>query len=131
MPRKLLLAVLILSLLIEVGLSLGIFFAKDLVSQQFGVTLTPDTDFLSYIVGWLCCFLSLILCLAIYELWHYDRHYIMLCYLLGYFWMAIGIAIYVGYHKPDNLVIDTLKGMLIVMLTRWTSRKVPPVAEIG
>jgi hypothetical protein len=125
MARKLLIAVLILSFIIEVGLAGGIFFAKDLISKQFGVTMNQDTEFLSYIVGWLCIFVSLIIGLAIYQLWNNNPNYATLCYIMGYFWIAIGSAIFVAFHKPDNLVIDTLKGMLIVGLTMVNQRMTP------
>ena len=125
MARKLLIAVLILSLIIELGIAGGIFFAKDLISKQFGVAMNPDTAFLSFIVGWLCIFISLILVLAIYQLMRGDGHYATLCYMMGFFWIAIGIAVYVSFGKPDNLVIDTAKGLLIVILTVWTRRMEP------
>ena len=127
MPRKILLTVLILSLIIELALSCGIFFAKDMVSKQFGVAMNADTEFLSFIVGWLCLFISLILMYTIYLLWNKNPDFASLAYIMGYFWMAIGIAIYVAFKKPDNLVIDTFKGMLIVGLTMWYQRVTPPV----
>jgi hypothetical protein len=105
MARKLLLAVLLLSLVIELGLTGGLLFARETTSKAFGVGLTADTSFLAYILGWLCGFASMMLCLAI-------------------FWIGIGIGIYAGFGKPDNLLIDTLKGCLIVGLTWWSQRSV-------
>ena len=125
MPRKLLIAVLILSLVIELGIAGGIFFAKDLISKQFGVAMNADTAFLSFIVGWLCIFVSMILALSIYYLWRGSSQYAPLCYAMGFFWIAIGIAVYISFGKPDNLAIDTVKGLLIVVLTVWTQRMEP------
>jgi hypothetical protein len=125
MSRKLLFAILILSLIIEVGLSVGIFFFKAQVSKQFGVPVNSDTEFLSYLVGWLCLFVSLILILAIYQLTQRNGSYAALCYIMGFFWIAIGIAIFIAFGKPDNLFIDSIKGALIVGLTYWNQRMMP------
>ena len=124
MARKLLIAVLILALLIELALTGGLFFAKEITSKQFGVPVNGDTAFLSYIVGWLCLFVSLICGLALYQLIQRNSNYASLCYTMGAFWIAIGIAICISFHKPDNLLIDSLKGALIVALTYWNERMV-------
>ena len=117
MTRNLLLALLALSLLIELGLTGGAFFARAVTLQQFGVTLTPDTAFLGYIVAWLLLFVSLVCGLALYQLYQRNPDYATLCYLLGFWWIGIGIGIYIAFGKPDNLVLDSLKGLLIVILT--------------
>ena len=117
MTRNLLLALLALSLVVELALTGGAFFAPVFTLQQFGVTLTPDTAFLGYIVAWLLLFVSLVCALALYQLYQRNPDYATLCYLLGFWWIGIGIGIYVAYGKPDNLVLDSLKGLLIVVLT--------------
>jgi hypothetical protein len=122
MARKLLIAVLLISLIIELGLTGGLLFAREATSRAFGVGLTVDTSFLAYIVGWLCGLASMMLGLAIVWLWRGDAHYAPLCYLMGLFWIGIGIGIYAGFGKPDNLLIDTFKGVLIVGLTWWSQR---------
>lgn len=117
MARTLLLALLILSLLLELGLTGGAFFAREFTLHQFGVSLTPDTAFLGYIVGWLLLFVSLVCGLAMWQVWQRTSDYATLCYLLGFWWIGIGIGIYLAFGKPDNLLLDSLKGLLIVLLT--------------
>ncbi|GAB3644065.1 hypothetical protein [Spirosoma arcticum] len=117
MTRNLLLALLALSLVVELALAGGAFFARVFTLQQFGVTITPDTAFLGYIVAWLLLFVSLVCALALYQLYQRNPDYATLCYLLGFWWIGIGIGIYVAFGKPDNLVLDSLKGLLIVVLT--------------
>lgn len=117
MPRTLLLALLALSLVVELALAGGAFFARAFTLQQFGVTLTPDTAFLGYIVAWMLLFVSLTCGLALYQLWQRNPDYATLCYLLGFWWIGIGIGIYIAFGKTDNLVLDSLKGLLIVLLT--------------
>ena len=117
MIRTLLLAVLTLALLFELALTGGAFFVREPTLQQFGVTLTPDTSFLGYIVAWTLFFVSLVCGLALWQVWQRQPGAATLCYLLGFWWIGIGIGIYVAFGKPDNLLLDSLKGLLIVILT--------------
>lgn len=126
MARKLLFALLGLSLLIEVGLTMGLFFAPALTAKQFAVTLTPDTGFLAYIIAWLCVFVSMIIVLAIVELKKGNGNYAILCYIMGIFWIGIGIGIYASYGRPDNLLLDSAKGALLVALTYWNPKTALP-----
>lgn len=117
MIRTFLLALLALSFVVELALAGGAFFSRSFTLQQFGVTLTPDTAFLGYIVAWLLLFVSLTCGLALYQLWQRNPDYAVLCYLLGFWWIGIGIGIYVAFGKTDNLILDSLKGLLVVLLT--------------
>ncbi len=124
MTRKLLLGILSLALLIELILTLGAFFVRAITLQQFGVQLTPDTSFLGYVLAWVLLFVSLVCALAIRQVWRNEAGYPALCYLLGCWWIGIGIGIYVAFGKPDNLLLDSVKGLLIVLFT-WQSRRHP------
>ena len=117
MTRTLLLILLAVSLLIELALTGGAFVAPKFTLQQFGVSLTPDTAFLGYIVAWLLLFVSLVCALTWYQLWQRNPDYRVLCYLLGFWWIGIGVGIYLAFGKSDNLFLDSLKGLLLVGLT--------------
>ncbi len=120
MFRTLLLGLLSFALLLELGLTGGAFFAREFTLHQFGVAQTPDTAFLGYLVGWLLLFVSLVCGLALWQVQKKMPDYATLCYLLGFWWIGIGIGIYVAFGKPDNLLLDSLKGLLIVVLTNRT-----------
>ena len=120
MARTLLLILLSLALLIELGLTGGAFFAREFTLHQFGVSLTADTSFLGYIVAWLLFFVSLVCGLSLWQVQQRTPDYATLCYLLGFWWIGIGIGIFVAFGKPDNLLLDSLKGLLIVVLTNRT-----------
>lgn len=117
MARTLLLLILAIAIVLELGLTGGAFFAPTFTLAQFGVPYGPDTKFLAYLTGWFLLFITLAAGLA--WQWVRQRHpgYVGLCYLLGGWWMGIGIGIFVAFGKPDNLVLDTLKGVIIVVLT--------------
>ena len=117
MARTLLLVVLLIALLLEVALTGGAFFAPAFTLTQFGVKYGPETTFLTYIVGWLLGFVSLVALVAFVQVWQRQRGYAAWCYVLGVWWIGIGIGIYLAFGKPDNLLLDSVKGLLIVLLT--------------
>ncbi|MET4074891.1 hypothetical protein [Hymenobacter sp. UYCo722] len=117
MPRTLLLLVLLVALLLELALTGGAFFAPAFTLKQFGVPYVPDTKFLAYIVGWLLLFVSLVAAVALVQVQRRRPGFATWCYLLGLWWIGIGIGIYFAFGKPDNLLLDSVKGLLIVVLT--------------
>ncbi|MEP6712401.1 MAG: hypothetical protein ABJA37_08300 [Ferruginibacter sp.] len=119
MMRKLLIAVLVIALLIELALTGGAFFATEVTMAKFGVTLNAETAFLSYIIAWFLLFTSAICLFATWQVWK-NKNYHTLCYLLGFWWIGIGIGIYVAFKKPDNLFLDSLKGLLIVLFAKFS-----------
>lgn len=117
MPRTLLLIVLFVAVLLELALTGGAFFAPVFTLAQFGVKYGPDTVFLAYIVAWLLGFVSLVAAVALGQVWQRRPGYATWCYLLGLWWIGIGIGIYYAFGKPDNLLLDSVKGFAIVLLT--------------
>ena len=117
MARTLLLVVLFIALLLELALTGGAFFAPVFTLTQFGVKYGPETTFLAYIVAWFLLLVSLVAAVALVQVWQRRPGFATWCYLLGLWWIGIGIGIYFTFGKPDNLVLDSLKGLLIVVLT--------------
>ncbi|TGE22190.1 hypothetical protein E5K00_18250 [Hymenobacter aquaticus] len=122
MARTALLILLFMALVIELVLTVGGFFAPELVLAQFGVGVSADTRFMAYALAWLLLFVSLVDAVALWQVWRRVPHYATLCYLLGFWWMGIGLGLYLTYHRLDNLALDTGKGLLIVLAT-WLSRR--------
>ncbi|MFC7667803.1 hypothetical protein ACFQT0_10700 [Hymenobacter humi] len=84
---------------------------------QFGVKYGPETRFLTYILGWLLLFVSVVAVVALGQVWQRRPSYATWCYVLGLWWIGIGIGIYFTFGKPGNLLLDSVKGLLIVILT--------------
>ena len=121
MPRTLLLIVLAVATGLELILTGGAFFAPAFTLAKFGVKYGPDTAFLGYLTGWFLLFVTLVAGLAFGRVQQGRPGYAGLCYLLGLWWVGIGIGIYVAFGRPDNLLLDSLKGILIIGLT-WQCR---------
>lgn len=119
MPRTLLLILLALAVALEAGLTGGAFFAPAFTLRQFGASYGPGTAFLTYIVAWLLLGITLVAGLALAWVWQRRRGYAGLCYVLGLWWLGIGVGIYATFGRPGNLVLDSLKGLLLVGLTAW------------
>jgi len=117
MARTLLLVVLFLALLLELAITGGAFFAPALTLAQFGIKYGPDLKFAAYVLGWLLLFVSLVDGMAIMQVWKRRPGFASWCYLLALWWMGIGIGIYYGFGRIDNLLLDTVKGLLIFILT--------------
>ncbi|TGE22902.1 hypothetical protein [Hymenobacter metallicola] len=122
MARTALLVLLLLALVIELGLTVGGFAAPEVLLAKFGVGATPDTRFMAYALAWLLLFVSVVDAAALWQVWRRQPHYATLCYVLGFWWMGIGLGLYLNYHRLDNLLLDTGKGLLIVLAT-WQSRR--------
>ena len=117
MARTLLLVVLAIAALLELGLTGGAFFAPVQTLAQFGVKYGPDNTFLAYIMGWLLLLVTLVATVALVQVWKRRPGFATWCYLLGIWWIGIGIGIYFAFGRPDNLLLDSLKGLIIVVLT--------------
>lgn len=117
MPRTLLLLVLFIALLLELALTGGAFLAPAFTLKQFGVVYGPATTFLTYVMGWLLLFVTLVAAVALVQVLRRRPGFATWCYLLGLWWIGIGIGIYYAFGKPDNLLLDSAKGLLIIILT--------------
>ena len=117
MPRTLLFILLVLALVVELALTGGVFFAPVFTLAKFGVAYGPETKFLAFLTGWFLLFVDLCIVLALAWVAQGKPGYAALCYLLGWWWVGIGIGIYVAFGRPDNLLLDSLKGLLIIVLT--------------
>ena len=122
MKRKLLITILIIALAVELILTVGGFFMPTKTFELFKVGYNNDTAFLGYIVAW---FLLLVTILVGIALWQVINHknYATICYLLGFWWIGIGVGIYFMFGRPDNLGLDSVKGLLLVASTWWNNKK--------
>ena len=123
MKKNLLLVFLFLAMLIDAALA-GIAFIDPVKALElFKVGYTADTAFLAYIIAWFCLLFSSLCILAIILLKKEITGYRPLIFLLGFWSIGIGVGIYIVFKKADNLFLDSLKGLIIVILNYMPSKK--------
>ena len=121
--RQLLLILLVVSSVIEFLFPLGGFLAPAQMLEIFKVGVTPDTLFLTFILAWSLGFVAIVCALTARLVWGGEPFGWTLSYLLGFWWIGIGVTLFVVHGRVDNLFLDALKGALIVAAA-WKSRSV-------
>jgi hypothetical protein len=119
--RALLLILLVISTIIEFLFPLGGFLAPAKMLEIFQVGVTNDTLFLTFILAWALGFVAIVCALAARLVWGGEPLGWTLSYLLGLWWIGIGVTLFVVHGRVDNLFLDALKGALIVAAA-WRSR---------
>lgn len=116
MKKNLLLFVLFISFLLEVFLTGIAFFNPAATLKLFKLTYNGDTAMLAYFSAW---FLLLITTIIVYLMWLVKTNRPGargMISLLSLWWIGLGIAIYLMFDRPDNLLTDSLKGCILLLL---------------
>ena len=122
MWKKILLWTLVLALVLELALTLGGFAAPGFALKLFEVAPTTDTFFLAHIVAWFCLLVTVLCGLAIWEVYTGSQGGWTLSYVLGIWWIGIGLALFFLFGRAGNLILDSLKGLIIVVAA-WKTRR--------
>lgn len=112
--RKLLIGILTLALIIELAWPILGFFAADFLIAQFKMTPTPDVSFLAFVLSWCLLFVAVICGLTLRLVIKGQALGWTLSYALGLWWVGIGGSLFLIYGRVDNLLLDGLKGAVIV-----------------
>ena len=115
MKKNLLLLVLLVSFLFEAFLTGIAFFNPTATLKLFKLTFNSDTALLAYFSAW---FLLLISSICVYLMWLVKTNrpgFTGMIYLLGLWWIGLGLAVYFMFNRPDNLLTDSLKGLILIL----------------
>lgn len=107
--------VLVVAFVIELALAMGAFFAPSLVLEAFKVPVSSDTLFLGHVIAWLLLVITLVCGLTVRWVHSGNAAGWSLSYLLGGWWVAIGLGLFLGFGLVDNLLLDSLKGAIILV----------------
>lgn len=113
MWTKLLTGTLILAGIIEVLWPVLGFGAPDFLLTQFGMQVNADSRFLAFVLSWCLLFVALICWYAFYLVRRGERAGVQLSLILGLWWVGIGLSLFLGYGRVDNLFLDGLKGAVL------------------
>ncbi|MEJ7611373.1 MAG: hypothetical protein WKF88_09380 [Ferruginibacter sp.] len=123
MKKNLLLLILIISFLFEAFLMGIAFFNPAATLKLFKLSYNADTALLAYFSAW---FLLLITVICVYLIWLVKTNrpgFSGLIYLLGCWWIGLGVAVFIMFNRPDNLLTDSLKGFILVIMNYFYSKQ--------
>ena len=116
MKRNLLYITLILTFVIEATLAILCFFKPATAMGLFGMVYSNENSFLAYIIAWFLLLVSILIVVALLGLKNENSGYTILIYVLGCWWIGLGIGVFVTFNKTDNLLLDSVKGAILVVL---------------
>lgn len=114
--KKILLIVLFVALIFEIVLTALCFFAQAKAVELFGMTYNKETEFLGYIIAWFCLLVSIFIYYAIHYTRAHNKVAKTLVNILGFWWIFLGIGVYLKFGKLDNVFLDTIKGVFLVTI---------------
>ena len=121
MAKKLLLALLGIALTIELALTVGAFFFPEQTLIQFRLTVNPDSFFMIHLTGWFLLVIDALIIAAIRGVMKNDPLGWKIANLVSVWWVALGLSIYFFCGRPDNLGLDSAKGVLILIAGYFSS----------
>jgi hypothetical protein len=120
--KKIFLITLILALIIEAVLCFLCFFMPSKAMELFGMKYNVQVAFLGYIIAWFLLLVSILIGYAIYLLQVNKVGSKAIINILGFWWIALGIGVYAIFDKLDNLLLDSLKGLVILGLNYFYNK---------
>ena len=114
MKKNILLFILFISFLLEIYLCITAFFNPVSVMKLFKLSYNSNTALLAYFSAW---FLLLISSICVYLMWLVQTNragYYGMINLLSLWWIGLGISIFIMFKRTDNLLMDSLKGLLLL-----------------
>ena len=122
MIKKTLIALLIISLLLEAALTFLCFFMPAKALQQMNMVYSDAYAFPAYLIAWFLLLTTALIALFLVATIKNNPHYKSGMYILCFWWIGIGIGIYCFNGLTTNLFIDSLKGILLLILTYLHSK---------
>jgi hypothetical protein len=115
MIKKILIALLTISFLIEALLSFFCFFMPDVAFKQMHLLYSQQYALPAFLIGWFLLLVTCLLMWVIYAVIKEKPGYKNIIYILGFWWIAIGVSIYFFSGLATNLFSDSLKGFLLIV----------------
>ena len=122
MIKKLLIALLIISLLLETALTFLCFFMPEKALEQMKMVYSDVYAFPVYLIGWFLLLVTIFIAFFLIAAIKNNQQYNKAVYILCFWWIGIGIGIYCFNGLTTNLLTDTLKGILLLILTYLNSK---------
>ena len=125
MWNTLLLAVLSFALLVECVMTAAGFFVPTMMLEKFQIVADHGTLFLGHVIAWFLLLVDGMILYAILAIRRRDPHGWTMTRFLSGWWVLLGISIYIFFGKPDNLFLDSLKGVVLLVAAHQSQPKQP------
>jgi hypothetical protein len=123
MWKKALIAIMALAAVGEFIFSLSGFVAPSMTLEQFKIQPSPDAFFLGYIISWFLLIVAAFAFLSVRQILSDNPNGRTIAMILGLWWIAIGLGIWFEFHRPENLLLDSLKGAIIILCVWMHGKK--------
>jgi DMSO/TMAO reductase YedYZ heme-binding membrane subunit len=120
--KKILFVTLVLAFLIEAILAFLCFFMPAKAMELFGMQYNEQFAFLGYTIAWFLLLVTILIGYAIYLFQSNKVGSKALINILGFWWLGLGIGVYAIFDKLDNLLLDSLKGIVILGLNYFYNK---------
>ncbi len=113
--KKYILITLAIAFVIELALTVLAFFMPATAAELFQMKYSGENAFLVFITA---CFLFLVTSIIGYIIYllRNKKNAKELIYIIGFWWIGLGIGVYLAFGKFDNLMLDSTKGLVLVLL---------------
>ena len=116
--KKILVALLIISLVLEASLTFLCFFKPAAALNLMAMEYSGQLAFAVYLIAWFLLLITVVIAWLLYAVLKNKQGYKKIIYLLGIWWVAIGLGIYLFNGTATNLLTDSAKGLLLIFFTR-------------
>lgn len=116
--KRILVALLIISLVLEASLSFLCFFKPEAALNLMAMEYSGQLAFAVYLVAWFLLLITALIAWMLYAVVKNKQGYKNIIYIVSIWWVAIGLAIYLFNGTTINLFSDSLKGFLLIIVTR-------------
>ena len=116
--KKILVALLIISLVLEASLTFLCFFKPAAALNLMAMEYSGQLAFAVYLIAWFLLLITVVIAWLLYAVLKNKQGYKNIIYILGIWWVAIGLGIYLFNGTATNLLTDSAKGLLLIFFTR-------------
>jgi hypothetical protein len=121
--KKYIIGLLVLAFIVEAILTFLCFFMPAKAMELFGMQYNEQLSFLGYIIAW---FLLLVSVFILYTIYLVKKDIVLakhMINILGCWWVALGIGVYFAFGKIDNLLLDSSKGVILLVLNYFNAKE--------
>ncbi|MEP7237362.1 MAG: hypothetical protein ABI685_05845 [Ferruginibacter sp.] len=123
MIKKTFITLLVISLLLEAMLTFLCFFMPGKALEQMKMVYSDVYAFPLYLIGWFLLLTTAFIALFLFAVIKNNQQYNNGLYILCFWWIGIGIGIYCFSGLTTNLLTDTLKGVILLVLTYLNNKQ--------